>query len=221
MTDVLRGLVRVAFETGAVQVLLKERAEDLGGAGEPRVSFLVDRGGEMVTRRASYKNAPVLVYDHRAQGMVLRQSVGLLPHSRFCCLSDSLQLCFGLVCDADGRPEAGHVWPAVPEPPPALTRLLPLTLASSRARYLDGALCNNVVAALFGDLFRPSELLLFDARSGRELHRIVAELGDRPYQILRFTGLTVCLVHKDGALTKIRVVGRRREKEEPSGCVTQ
>ena len=223
MTDLLRGLVRIDFESGQLTLLLKERPEDLDVVN-PKVTFVVNGRGLVITRRALYKNAPVLVYDHHLHGVLLRKSVAMLPGTRFVCLSQDLDLCFGLVQDHEGRPTSGRVWSAGGEGGGGVERLpvvLPLVLDSSRARHLDAAVSNNVVAALFGDMFRPSQLVLFDARSGKELYRIVADLGERPYQILRFTGLTVCLVHKDGALTKIRVVGRRREKEETSGCSVQ
>ncbi len=37
------------------------------------------------------------------------------------------------------------------------------------SRYLDSAVCNNVIVGLFGDLLNPSEFHVWDAKTGKEL----------------------------------------------------
>ncbi len=217
MTDYARGLVRVSFQDGALTVLLKERAEDLD-ARNPRVKFTIDRGGLQISRRSLAKNAPVLMYDHTAHGLRLATSISVVSDAKFCSVSEDLSVSFGVVEDGDGRPLSGFVWPSAT---PRAAKLLGLKCANSNARYLDSSVCNNVVAGLFGDLLNPSELHLWDVTTGKELSVLSSEIGQRPYQILRFSGLTACLVHKDGALTKIRVVGRRKTQDDPSGCALQ
>jgi hypothetical protein len=217
LTDIVRGMVRVNLEDGVATLLLKERAEDLDPRN-PRVKFFLDKPGLQVNRRSMAKNAPVLVYDHTAHGLRLLTSISVPPGVTFCTYSEDLSLCFGVTEDADGKPLSGMVWPTTL---PREAKVLPLALAGGRAKYLDSAVCNNVVAGLFGDLLNPSELHLWDAKTGKELSVLSSEIGQRPYVILRFSGLTACLVHKDGALTKVRVVGRRKTPEDPSGCAVQ
>lgn len=246
-TDFLHGLVRIAYDDGAVTVLLKEKSDDLDPRN-PRVRFHVDRAGTTVTRKSSARNAPVLVYAHSLAGLRLLRSirvpvvVGASDITvRMCTHSEDYAICFGVV-EQQGKPLHGVLWRSdqsakvgwgerestfffakaasrshgsVQETMESTRLQLDLRLPG--VRFLDAAIANNVVAGLFGDLVAPSELYLWDARTGKELTRMVAELGQRPYNILRFTGLTACLLHKDGALTKLRVVGRRASEKQGEG----
>lgn len=222
VTDFLRGLVRVAYDDGAVTVLLKEKPDDLDPRNA-RVRFSVDRSGTVVTRTSSARNAPVLFYKHTADGLALTRSVRLPVAGpgasvKLCAYSEDFSACFGTVQgDDDAKPQSALLWHSTSSDDGTLQSVrLALDLRPAGARLLDAAICNNVVAGLFGDLVSPSELYLWDARTGKELSRLVAELGQRPHAILRFTGLNACLLHKDGAITKLRVVGRRAAPEGPA-----
>jgi hypothetical protein len=217
MTDINHGLTRIDYDDGKTMLLLKERAEDLD-PNNFRVKFTMDRSGLLITRRTVAKNAPILVYDHFVFGVSLQKSISMVKGTNFCCLSEDLRQCFGVTDVADGSKMHGTLWQSSNEGSPMD---LSMNLTSARSRFLDSAICNDVVAGLFGDMLNPSEFVLWDAITGKELNKLTADVGERPYQILRFTGLTACLVHKDGALTKIRVVGRRAVQEEQSSCTLQ
>ena len=200
---------------------MREKTEDLDPR-LPRVRFSVDKKGLEITRKSSIRNAPVLIYRHHANGISLIKSVILPLDSKFCSISEDYENCLGIMENSEGIPLKGVYWKIAEQEGNRKAFFLSLSLTNQKARLLDSSICNDVIAGLFGDLKTPSELMLWDAKTGKELARLSAELGQRPYLMLRFTGITATLVHKDGAITKIRVVGRRSNTSESSGgCVIE